>query len=179
MSDFLKAADEIDWISARFPGLTAISATLRQVGSIKQAGDEAQARLDQLNAQQATAVEELTARTATAAAELAAVQGQVEAAASEFRRQSGEMDQQIAALRTEAAGVLAKAEQDGAAVVEQAGAKADGIVSAAMAKAASYQPDIDAAQARLDALNAAIATAQGTLNDVERDQAAMIAKLQR
>lgn len=147
-TELMNAADAVKSVGRTFRAVITMADELEKIGSIDQAANEAQRRLD------ATVKAEVdaTASLNTTRTLLASVQAELDAAQTSAD-----------ALKADA---VAKAQQAADAVLADANMKAAEIVAAAVQKADDVDATTAKAQEELDAINQAIADAQATHTDV-------------
>jgi hypothetical protein len=157
MTDFSQAAAELAWFGTKLRGVLALTEEITRIGSLKQAGDEAQARLDALHSQHTDATARHSANRASAESEIAALKQQIveHSANLDDRRKAG--DDEIARKRADAGKIVADAQIQADGIVAVATAGANGIIEDAKTSAADSQGAIVAKRKELAGLTQAIA----------------------
>ncbi len=176
----LAAVEKLKPFAPMLRALLDATDELQRVGSLEQAGDEAQARLDATN----KAHDETMQRLAESKARLAEADQQLAAKEALRDRRLREFDADLATLRekqnaqlaleAEASRVSAAAHAD--TILADARAQAEAHVVNAKAEADGHAARADEAKAKLANLNAAIAEAHARHGELTRDIAQMRAK---
>lgn len=179
MSVLLEAADAVEREAARAESLAAVARDLRKVGSMQQAADEAEARLAQSQADHHARLDGYAVIEGAASARIAEINQRIDGAKVALTQAEGETARLIQRKTAEAEKIVREANDQADEIVRSARSNAEAIEDDAEKKARALQPAIDAGQAKLDGLEAEIATAQAQLADAERARVAAIEKLSR
>jgi len=154
MSDFSQAAAELDWFAAKLKAILPVAEELRRVGSLQQAGNEAQARLDDLKNQHATAIESHKQAIAQHEGQLATVKAQIVQHAVDLADKHKAADAEIAVKKQTAADIEADARTSAASILGAARAQGAKLIADAQAAAKDIGTLITAKQAELSDLYA-------------------------
>lgn len=154
---------------------------LAKIGSIEQAGDEAQARVDRLAKQE----NDHKARLGDIASSITAAQRELDAKATERETRTREYDRDLAALRArqqasladEAAASRSAADEQARQIKLDAEAKAAALLKAAKDEASQHEARASASREVLAATNAELVAAQGRHDELNRHIESMRAKI--
>lgn len=171
MNVLIQAGEDAERIAAMFQGLGALSVELKRVGSLQQAADEAQGRIDQRKGDLDAANQEVADRVAAgeeASRQLDATRAAIarERAEADAAKRAAEIAaaDAVTAAKTEAEQIVTdaktKAEAQAVAIARRAAADLRATTDELVQKQGLLRAAIDAtteAQSRLDAINAQIA----------------------
>lgn len=148
MTDYSQAAAELDWFTAKLKNLIPVSEELRRVGSLENAGKEAQMRLDNLKAAH-------NAEIAQHGSQLTDLKTQIAQYRSDFDAMRKAGDAEIGTKNKTIADLQARLEQAKAEIEQKANAEALVILDGARARGAKLIEDAKAAVAPIEASTAA------------------------
>jgi chromosome segregation ATPase len=157
--DYDAAASELAWFGVKLKNTLALADEIRGIGSLKQAGQEAQSRLDALKQAHADAAAQHEAEKTTHVKTIEGLRQQIaehenslaerhQKADAEIKAKRDAADKIIAEAKEAAAGIAAQGQTDAAAVVAQAKASVVADENAAAAK----RQELAEAQTALDEL---------------------------
>lgn len=176
MNDEQIAAEGAKRFAAQFLGFIKAAELLGEVGSIKQAGDEAQTRLDALKTQEADTAAKIEADKVAAAEHLKSVNAEIEsnkdAAANHIANRTAEAETIVSAAQTKAQQTMAEAQASAGRIVDDA----NQAVASVKNRLGELSNMINDRTNEIAALDVTIVTRQQTLDGINAQIAALRAK---
>lgn len=179
MTDFAKAASELEWFGAKLRGIMDVADELRRVGSLQQAGDEAQARLDRLNAEHAEKLDAHAANHKQLDATLAATKQRGLDTIQDIARQTSDAERGLEAKRAEGDAILSTARQQAALAAEDIIRDANASIVGARNDLAALNAELTQKRTEASDIDDRVLAARSTLAELEHQRAEWHAKLAR
>lgn len=173
----LQAFADLQFLSQRLRGIVSLGDDLKNVASLEQAGDEAQARLDKIKAEAVQTESAIEAKRSAFNDELADAKRSAEAMLRELQDEGGRA---LADAEEKAGKIIAAAEQSGAKIVADANreVKEKGrAIASSKETLGAIGSQINDARATLDAINAEITTGTARRDAIASEIAALKARL--
>lgn len=182
-SDVLDAAADAERLAVQFSGLVSLAALLRNIGSLRQAGDEAKARLEQLVGEHQRQMAHCDDEYRKADRKLQEIETKVtgtqqiiedaEAKAAEI---VGQAEADGVRIRAGAKGVVETAKANAKLIEDDANTGARQLVAQAQTRAAELDGKAKAEQAFIDAKRAELQQAENQLAAIRAEIDALMKK---
>lgn len=166
MNVLIQAGEDAERLAAMFSGLAGVAAELKRVGSLQQAADEAQGRIDKIKTEAFSRAAELEAQVVAAEKRLAGLKEEGAAADRAMAEANASRSKLLASAITEANEIVRLAKEKAAQIASEAVKEAGQHRDATEAALASVKRETAVQEAALVDLNAHLASRQSALDDI-------------